>query len=418
MKFAPRPANDFARYIRTYYDECRLRFDRIEAIAGKWTFGDLIPGMSDFDTRLICSDGMTADDWSRMSAAVGRTHLELCRRYPHWARNLEHLPGINLTWSELTNERTYYPEYRQWTFYHSERPAAVSAVKKHFAARRWDAKDEYFHLKKFCLYFGRYDRAIDPAINLGVHESKYPLHSRIMHYFTPPVQSAVCILQKRAVAGKLDALEIAADMFDGLSCWDTIREILDADYRTPRWCEEPHLTELEDQLEDALKVIAARLREAITLVPAEAALDVAAWKRALEGAPVEPAMIVFENARFSRLMKGRLWFYANAPAWFDATWLIRNELGRIGDSFFRVPFKTYWEVRTGRTNDDPPAILAELRGGLLTDGEVEAATEFDRLTTTPLEAGKEKQTALAIVAVFDTFFKALTKISEDVTNTR
>ena len=77
MRFAPRPENDFADYIRTYYRECRARFDGIEAIAGKWMFRDLIPGMSDFDTRFIVRDGMTADDWCRMSTAVGEAHLRL-----------------------------------------------------------------------------------------------------------------------------------------------------------------------------------------------------------------------------------------------------------------------------------------------------------------------------------------------------
>ncbi len=120
MKFAPRPENDFAQYIDTYFRECRSRFDGIQAIAGKWMFRDLIPGMSDFDTRFIVRDGMTIDDWCAMSTAVGGAHLHLCEKYPCWARNLEHLPGINLTWTELASERSYYPEYQQWTFYHSE----------------------------------------------------------------------------------------------------------------------------------------------------------------------------------------------------------------------------------------------------------------------------------------------------------
>ena len=61
MKFAPRPENDFADYIRTYYEACRYHCDKIEAIAGKWMFRDLLPGMSDFDTRFIVNDGMTVD---------------------------------------------------------------------------------------------------------------------------------------------------------------------------------------------------------------------------------------------------------------------------------------------------------------------------------------------------------------------
>ena len=181
MRFAPKPENDFAHYIRTYYDECHSRCSKIEAIAGTWAFRDLIPGMSDFDTRFIVSDDMSDADWCEMSDAVGDAHLALCRRYPFWSRNLEHLPGLNLTWSEFVDERFYYPEYKQWSFYHSETPKRLSDSLNEIFGRPWDIKDEYFHLKKFCLYYGSYNRSIDPAINLGVHENKYPLHSRIMH---------------------------------------------------------------------------------------------------------------------------------------------------------------------------------------------------------------------------------------------
>ena len=71
MKFAPRPENDFADYIRTYYEACRYHCDKIEAIAGKWMFRDLLPGMSDFDTRFIVNDGMTVDDWCELSTTIG-----------------------------------------------------------------------------------------------------------------------------------------------------------------------------------------------------------------------------------------------------------------------------------------------------------------------------------------------------------
>lgn len=414
MVFAPKPENDFAPYIRTYYDECRYRFDGIEAIAGKWMFRDLIPGMSDFDTRFIVRDGMRAEDWCRMSTAIGEAHLMLCRRYPCWARNLEHLPGINLTWSELTSERTYYPEYQQWSFYDSTHAHKVRAALEWLAGRPWDAKDEYFHLKKFCLYYGRYNRTIDPAINLGVHGNKYPLHSRIMHYFTPPVHSAVCLLEKQNIAGKFEAHEIAERCFPELRCWDLIREILHAHYETPRWYQEPLVSELEDELEEALKVIAARLRKVITLIPEEAGTDIAAWKGALNNVPMDPALVLFEHAKFCRLMKGRLRFYAHAPAYFDTTWLIQNELRRIGRMFFRVPFRMYWTLKTGETVEDPTTILDSLRGDGLTDVEIAATREFARLTPGHWEDGKERDIALAIVEVFDDFFKALAKISEAV----
>ena len=412
MRFAPRPENDFAQYIHTYYEECRTRFGHIEAIAGKWMFRDLIPGMSDFDTRFICADGMAAVDWCRMSTAVGEVHLDLCRRYPSWARNLEHLPGVNLTWDELAAEATYYPEYHQWSFHHTADRPRLSETLRGLARRPWDEKDDYFHLKKFCLYYGRYDRAIDPAVNLGVHENKYPLHSRLMHYFTPPVHSAVCMLDRRQYVGKFEALERAAALFPELRCWEMVREILHADYETPEWYEEPRLTELEDALEEALARMARVLRESISLVPPQAGVDIGQWRQALASAPMDPALIIFDSAKFSRLMKGRLRFYAGAPDHFDFTWLIQNELRRIGNGFFVVPFRTFWELRTGEVIEDPVVVLDQLRGDPLSDDEIECTRRFHRLTPGRWEEGRERQVALAVAEVFDGFFSALSKITD------
>ena len=415
MQFAPKPENDFAQYIDTYWRECRARFDGIEAIAGKWMFRDLTPGMSDFDTRFIVRDGMTVDDWCRMSMAVGEAHLALCRTVPAWARNLEHLPGVNLTWSELVGERTYYPEYRQWSFYNTTEPARLSTALDTLGRRPWDTKDEYFHLKKFCLYYGRYNRTIDPAINLGVHANKYPLHSRVMHYFTPPVHSAVCLLERRHIVGKFDALERAAALFPTLRCWPMVWEILHANYETPAWYDEPRLSDLEDALEEALAAIAAALPDALTLVPTDAGADVAAWQKALGDAPIDPALVIFDNAKFSRLMKGRLHFYAHAPAHFDYVWLIRNELGRLGNNFFVVPFRAYWQVRTGERVEEPTDILDQLRGDPLSDREIACTREFARLMPGHWDEGTERDIALAVVEIFDGFFHALHKISDAVT---
>jgi len=414
VRFAPRPENDFADYIRTYYRECRYQYDRIEGIAGKWMFRDLMPGMSDFDTRFLVADGMTAADWCEMSTAIGQVHLRMCEKYPCWARNFEHLPGVNLTWTELVSERNYYPEYQQWTYYDTEHPERVSAALEGFARRPWDDKDEYFHLKKFCLYYGRYNRTIDPAINLGPHENKYPLHSRIMHYFNPPVMSAVCLLQKRNVAGKLEAFEIAERLFPELGCWPLVREILHAGYELRRWYEEPDVSRLEDELEQGLAAMAEKLGEAVTLVPAAAGVDIEQWRKALKAVPLDPSLVIFDNAKFARLMKGRLHFYGNAPDHFDSLWLIQNELRRIGESFFRTPFRTYWRIRSGEEIDDPVDILDQLRGDVLSDEEVAATREFARLTPGTWEEGCERDLAAAIVEVFDGFFFALTKISQAV----
>jgi hypothetical protein len=414
MSFARKPENDFAHYIYTYYERCRSRFDGIEAIAGKWMFRDLVPGMSDFDTRFIVRDDMTTEDWCQMSTVIGEAHLALCQKFSCWARNLEHLPGINLTWSELTAEKSYYTEYHQWSFYHSQQPAKVSSALESFAKRPWDAKDEYYHLQKFCSFYGRYNRSIDPPVNLGIHENKYPLHSRIMHYFTPAVQAAASLLARRNILGKFDALEVAQRQFPELTCWRVVEEILHADYELPQWYEEPLLSELDDHLETGLRAIAAKVRPCLTLVPSHTGPDASVWRKALQDIPIDPALIVREKARFSRLMKGRLLFYAKAPAHFDSAWLIRNELNRMGSNFFHTPFAAYWKVKTGQSIAEPGRILDSLCGDLLTSGEVAATKEFVRLTQRGWKHGQEKEIALAIVEVFDDFFRALTKVSEAV----
>ena len=412
MRFEPPPANDFAEYIRLYFDECRRRAPRIEAIAGKWTFEDLLPGLSDFDTRFIVRDGMTPEDWSRMSTAVGEAHLDLCRRYPRWDRNLEHLPGINLTWTELADPESYYPEYPQWTFYETTAPERLDAARAYLDSRPWDTQDEFFHLKKFCLYFGRYDRRIDPGINIGPWENKYPLHSRFMHYFCPPMQSALCLLLRRPIRGKMAALRLACEMFGGV-----YREMLDAverHYEVPKLYEEPELTRLEDRLEAALHDLRDRIAPELTLIPDAAGLPVAEWKRRLEAAPVDPYLRVFDAMKFSRLMKGRLRFYANAPDHFATTWLIENELRRLRRNFFDVPFGMYWELRDGAAPADLAGSVASLTPDVLDDEQARCVAEFVRLLPGHWEDGRQREIAVALADVFDGFCRGLSRIVGDV----
>ena len=268
------------------------------------------------------------------------------------------------------------------------------------------------------MYYGRYDRTIDPAINLGVHANKYPLHSRIMHYFTPPMHSAMILLHRKHFVGKFEALEIAAQCFPELKCWEIIWEILGADYKTPKWYEEPYLTELEDVLEEALGIIAIALRDVVTLVPNELGANVKAWRGAVAGVQVDRALRIVDSAKFSRLMKGRLRFYANAPPLFDNIWLIRNELGRIGNNLLSVPMGIYWSILTGQQMDDVGMTLEKLRGGLLSNDEIDIAKYFHCLTSGPLKEGTECQVARDIVGIFDDYYAVLCKISGSVMKSR
>lgn len=414
MHFEPKPKNDFEEFFELYYAECRTRIPQIAAVAAKWTFEDLIPGMSDFDTRFIVEEGMTPQGWCDMSAAVGEVHLDLCRRYPHWGRNLEHLPGINLMWSEIMDAESYYPEYPQWTFYRTTQPEKLATLETYLAERPWDEKDEYFHLSKFCLYYGRYDRQIDPAINLGPFENKYPLHSRFMHYFCPPLQSALCILNRRPVRGKMDALRLAREMFPEVDVYREMEDVVGCHYEVSELYEEPHLTHLEDRLEEALKALRDRIAPHLTLVADAENKDVLEWKAALKAVRISPLLRAFSAARFSRLMKGRLRFYAAAPPHFDSIWCIENELLRLRQNFFATPFSIYWEIATGKKVDDPATILPRLCPDILNNEELRCTQAFIDLAPGHWNDGEQKQTASAIADVFDGFFSAQTKIVDEI----
>ena len=399
MIFEPKPANDFRLFIETYFERCRAACPKLGAIAGKWTFEDLIPGLSDFDTRFIFTDGVTVDDWVRMSSAVGRVHTTLAEEAPRWARILEHLPGLNLTRAEMLDPRTYYPEYQQWTYYLGDADI-LAAVEEYLAQKPWDRRDELFHLRKFAGFFGPYIRGIDPPINIGRWENKYPLHSRFMHYFTPAVQSALSIVEKKGARGKLDALRQAREVFPRAEVIDMTLEAVDRHYEIPEDYEEPRLAEIERRLEEYLQAVYASLAAHVSLIGIGPADTPSLLKEKIATVPADPRERFFEGAKFSRFMKGRLLFYAEDILWFDSAWLIRNELGRIVNNFYRQPLTTCALALYGEALP-PEQALERLRGEVLPPDVCAGVLEFVRAAESPLAPGAEKALARRVAGVFD-----------------
>jgi len=367
LRFAPCPPNDFDDHIREYFELSRAACPNIEAIYGKWRFEDLIPGLSDFDTRFVVSDDTAPADWVHISREVGRVHTEICRRRPERARILEHLPGVNLRWEETRDRTFYYPEFHQWTGYYGDR-AKIEGFQDHLESLPWSEADELFCIKKFALYFTPYDRGIDPPINLGEYESKYPLHSRFMHYFCPPVQCAVSIMKKRMVKGKAESLRLARELFPNESVIDMIFETLDRHYEVPEYYAEPKLTEIEERLFHYLKDAYRVIRPEITVIEASPGDDSRKLREKL--AAVRTGLVVrfYEGAKFSRLMMGRLLFYAEDIPHFDSSWLIEHELGRIRRLFFETTFSTFALVAWGEEME-PEEALERCRGAFLTPPE-------------------------------------------------
>ena len=405
MNFTPAPANDFREFIDQYFRRCRESCSRIVAIAGKWTFEDLIPGLSDFDTRFILQDPMAPEDWMAMSLAIGRVHTGMAREFPQWARNLEHLPGLNLTVAEITNPLLYFPEFQQWTFYGGD-ASAITQIRSVLAKRQWSHRDELYHLRKIATFIGPYQRGIDPPVNLGAWEGKYPLHSRFMHYFAPPVQSAVSLASGGHFSGKLLALRTARDLFQDSEVIDVLLDALKRHYELPELYSDPPQAQLEKRLEETLLIIWRQLRDHVTLTqvgPDDSSTDV---RKKVAAIRQHPADAFFESIKFCRLMRGRLLFYAEDIPWFDSAWLIRNELGRMRANFFDKPLTAYGVARFNETLP-ATAVLDRLTGELFNNAEVEAMHRFARVLETPVTPGDERRLARQIADIFDPVLRVL-----------
>lgn len=397
MRFSPRPDNEFHDFIHIYLTRCREVCPAICAIAGKWNFEDMIPGLSDFDARLIVGNDVTVEHWMQMSLDVGQIHTNLVRQYPRWARILEHLPGLNFTVAEMTDPVLYYPEFQQWTFYEGD-VEPIEKIGVFLADKPWSHRDELFHLKKFALYYDPYDHGIDPPINLGPWGNKYPLHSRFMHYFTPPIQSAVSIIERRGMC-KLEALRAARQLFPDPHVIDMIFDALDRHYEIPQWYQQPHLMKIETKLYQYLQGAYGLLADHVTLINVNPADTQQQVRANLAAVPVDMGERFFEGIKFGRLMKGRLLFYAERIDGFETEALIRNELGRIVGNLFKTPLTTYAQTRFGE-DLTPGQALDRLTGNLVAPGDRADLDEFVRLCDLPLD-GDERHRAREVADVYD-----------------
>lgn len=412
MKFHPPPENDFQCFCETYFERCRQRVPQIRVVAAKWRFEDLIPGLSDFDTRFVLADGMKTADWNAMSLAVGAVHAELAREHPDWARNLEHLPGLNLMVSEVTDPAQYYPEFNQWTFYTGD-AAIIAELDAALPEDAWNQTHESYHLHRVGDFFGPYLRGIDPAVNLGPWENKYPLHSRFLHYFTPPVQAMVSLLLRRTIPGKLEALRLARSHLPNPEVIELIFDTLECHYETPELLRDPALAELEGRLERYLGEAWAAVADSVTLIEPGPDETRDSLRAKLAALPVNPIETFFARAKFSRLMQGRLLFYAERIRGFDSAWLIRNELGRIVENFFHRPLGAFGLARFG-VELEADVVLDRLTGRELTKSDVRGMRRFAEIASRPIAEGREREQARAVAETYEPVLTVLETLRTDL----
>jgi len=414
MNFEPKPHNDFPLFIDTYFQRCRKLCPKLIAAAAKWTFEDLIPGLSDFDTRFIFSNDVTLEEWAQMSLVVGRVHTKIAREFPQWARILEHLPGLDLTYKEITDPLFYYPEFQQWTYYKGDKDI-IDSINSYLVNKPWSKRDEYFHLKKFAIYYGPYLRGIDPPVNLGKYENKYPLHSRFMHYFTPPVQSAISIIRKKGVRGKFDALRTARKIFPNPKVIDMIFDAVEKHYEIPAYYQEPKLTKIDEMLKNYLADVYAVLADHITLIEVDPTDTPEQLKAKAAAIPIDPVEQFYEGTKFCRFMKGRLLFYAENIDWFDSDWLIRNELGRIVDNFYEKPLIVFGLAQFGE-KFSTEHIIKKLRGSILSDKIADDVKHFAEISKQSVLPGKERELARKIADVIEPVNVMVNRLSKELRN--
>jgi hypothetical protein len=406
--FTREPPNIFQQHIREYFDRTRAECGLTEAICGKWAFEDLIPGLSDFDARFVFSDKTGPDDWVSISKAMGRAHSALCWEYPERARILEHLAGINLTWEEMSNHLFYYSEFHQWTFYHGPETKR-SIIKGYLETRDWTEDDEIFSLKKFLTYYTPYDRGIDPAINLGAFESKYPLHSRFMHYFAPPVQAAVSIMLKRMVRGKFESLRLARDLFPGRDTIDMVTAAVERHYEIPEYYEEPELSKIENTLHLYLQAVYREILPRISVIPASPPDPPSLLSGRL--ASVKGAILsrFFDTVKFARQIGGRLLFYAEEIPHFDSEALIQVDTNRIRRMFFEYAFRLFGQIAWGE-DLSPEKSLDRCRDQFLSASEVKAVEAYAAIFSRKSEFPRIRDFSRAVAEVTFPFQVVLEKL--------
>ena len=235
-----------------------------------------------------------------------------------------------------------------------------------------------------------------------------------MHYFVPPMQAAICVIQKRVIRGKMESVLEAKKLFPELLIFDELIDVVEKHYETPKLYKEPEISHLEEQLYNALTVIYKKLSENITVVDDAKNKQSFQWKQELSKSDQPSYLTVFDNTKWARQMRGRLHFYANAPDHFDSQWCIENELKRINNMFFVVPYSAFWQVKTGERPTDLLEVVKYLRGNLLSGKQADATIRYHELTSQKYQPCDYKKAALEIVEVYEDFYRGLYNLLQEL----
>jgi hypothetical protein len=355
---------------------------------------------------------MRPEDWVDLDRITGELHLSMATAHPEWARILEHTPGVCATQEEMIDDRIFHPEAQQWSLY-SEPDSWYGQLRVFYAGRVWGERHEIYFLKRFLYYYSPYQHGIDPPINLGAYEYKYGLHSRIWHYFVPALQAALALVDRRTIRGKFDTLRGWLEHFPAEPILLKAAAMVEGHYESRELNDESALVQLECELFRFLERVMEIVKQRVTLIDMSSPTDVALYKSQLAALPTPPRVTIYDGVRFSRIRRGRYYFYLNCPAAFDAGRLIASEMKWLKGYFTEPLFKAYGMLRTGSAKLNLDEICGEMRGGLIDDRDEKLIRRMFALSFDAQSAGRERELITQAAQIYPDYHLILERILAD-----
>jgi hypothetical protein len=400
---------DFLDFASILLERTKTVFPACTSIWAKWNSEDLIPFLSDFDSRMVCNAPVSIEEWIEFDRVIGDLHAKLCRERCDWARILEHTPGVCTAWDEMLDPDFFHPETEQWSFYfgNGERRAELEAFQH---TQQWGTRHEFYFLGRLLHYLGPYRRGIDPPINLGAWEYKYAMHSRLWHYFVPALQAALSLVKRRTIRGKFEALHGWQEVFPEDALLNRVTYMVERHYEVKELGDSAALGRLEDELCSFLERLGPILQPYVTLVDLN---DAVRAKTALSAIDPDPLLTLYDVVRFSRVRRGRYYVYLNSPECFHSEILIEREVKLLKDFFTTRVLKAYSQFRLGTFDMSLNVMLEDLGDGSITPEEKKAIRQtFDLALQCRL--GGERETLRQALDLYPAYYSALESILHHV----
>jgi hypothetical protein len=407
---------DFFELAEIYSQRVADAIPGFVATVAKWRPEDLIPGLSDIDTRLICRE-MSPEEWMAFDEVVSDVHLSLVRERPEWCRKLEHQPGFCLTPAEAFEEQLYQAEMAHWSLYFGD-TQLMFRIREYMRGRTWEVRDELHHIKRWLMFWGPYNREIDPAINVAASiRPKYALHSRAMHYFVPSLQAALSLISRRTVHGKREALYRWLERMPNERVLDETAHMLEVHYSVPALHDQDELYAYEARCYSFLRQIAPRVLEgqsAVTLPPSDD-LDhlMAALRAAAVAQKANPLAALYNGLRGSRARRARYWLYLQAPDYFATEWLINNEVGFLQRNFTRDTWRAYATFRWDAPSLTIDEILSRAQPDPLAADEARLVSEMFAIAERSSVRGQSRWALEEAADRYGEYYVVLDKIFRD-----